>query len=195
MGGDPWIDIVARANAAASQPVLFIPGQAGALAWDGWVEVFETAGYAALTPPWSSVAVADPTPPMIGDLVRRFSDIAQALNSRPAIIGHGLGGLITQVLAGEGVSAVAVAIAPLPDPGLAQARATSVRRSALMIMAGDQDQIVPFAVARAAFDHQRRSSDAVSEFTAFAGRGHTLTTDPGWLEVAETALRFVQRFV
>lgn len=195
MGGNPWTDIVARANAAASQPVLFIPGQARSLAWDGWTEVFENAGYAALTPPWPADVVADPTPEIVSDLIRRFSDIAQALNSRPAIIGHGLGGLITQLLAGEGAAAAAVAIAPFEDTGLARLRTPSVRRGALLIMAGDQDHAVPLAVARAAFERQRRDSDAVSEFTAFAGRGHKLTTESGWLDVAETALRFVQRFV
>lgn len=195
MGKDSWTDIVARANAAASQPVLFIPWPGRPEAWDGWVEVFKTAGYAALAPPWPSDSV--PRSDLIAPLTRRSSQAAQALNSRPAIVGHGLGGMIAQVLAGEGVSAAAVAIAPspLPDAAAAPSHASMVRRVPLMIMAGDQDEIVAMPSARAAFERQRRESNAVSEFTVFAGRGHTLTTDPGWPEVAEAALRFVQRFV
>jgi hypothetical protein len=35
----------------------------------------------------------------------------------------------------------------------------------------------------------------VTEITKIPDRGHSLTIDHGWREVAETALRFVQRFV
>ncbi len=189
----PWTDIVARANAAARQPVLFIPDQARPLAWDGWAKVFENAGYAALTPSWPS-GNAEPASQTITDLVERFAEMAQALNDRPAVIGHGFGGLIAQVLAGNGLSPAAVAVAPLQ--GAARTLNPAVRAGALLVMAGKQDQTVPLSAARAIFaQQQQRRSDAVSEFAAFAGRGHTLTTGTGWPELAETALRFVQRFV
>jgi hypothetical protein len=35
----------------------------------------------------------------------------------------------------------------------------------------------------------------VTEIVEIAGRGHALTIDHGWREVAETALSFVRRFV
>jgi hypothetical protein len=35
----------------------------------------------------------------------------------------------------------------------------------------------------------------VTEIVKISDRGHLLTIDTGWREVAETALRFVQRFV
>jgi hypothetical protein len=35
----------------------------------------------------------------------------------------------------------------------------------------------------------------VTEIVKIAGRGHALTIDSGWKEVAETSLTFVQRFV
>jgi non-heme chloroperoxidase len=34
----------------------------------------------------------------------------------------------------------------------------------------------------------------VTEIVKFAGRGHALTIDSGWRDVADTALAFVQRF-
>jgi hypothetical protein len=34
----------------------------------------------------------------------------------------------------------------------------------------------------------------VTEITKVPDRGHSLTIDSGWREVADTALRFVQRF-
>jgi non-heme chloroperoxidase len=35
----------------------------------------------------------------------------------------------------------------------------------------------------------------VTEIVQVPGRGHSLTIDHGWREVADTALAFVQRFV
>jgi hypothetical protein len=35
----------------------------------------------------------------------------------------------------------------------------------------------------------------VTDFLEFEGRGHALTIDSGWREVAERTLGFVQRFV
>jgi len=36
--------------------------------------------------------------------------------------------------------------------------------------------------------------EAVTEIVKLPGRGHALTIDAGWREVAETALEFVKRF-
>ena len=53
---------------------------------------------------------------------------------------------------------------------------------------------MPRAIAAAAFRLQSRNP-SLTEFAEIKGRGHSLTIDSGWLEVAETALAFVQRFV
>jgi non-heme chloroperoxidase len=53
---------------------------------------------------------------------------------------------------------------------------------------------VPHAIAHASYTKQARN-EAVTEFVEITGRGHSLTIDHGWREVAETALAFVQRFV
>lgn len=65
-------------------------------------------------------------------------------------------------------------------------------RGPLLIISGEEDNTVPPSVARAAYDHQRANA-GVTEFAAVAGRGHSLTIDHGWREVAETALAFIQR--
>jgi len=67
-------------------------------------------------------------------------------------------------------------------------------RGPLLIMSGEKDHTVPWAIANASFKKQRRNS-GVTEIVEIPGRGHALTIDSGWREVAETALRFVQRFV
>jgi hypothetical protein len=53
---------------------------------------------------------------------------------------------------------------------------------------------VPWAIANAAYKRQRRNP-AVTEIVKIENRGHSLTIDHGWPDVAQTALDFVQRFV
>ena len=67
-------------------------------------------------------------------------------------------------------------------------------RGPLLVLAGERDHTVPRSVAEASFKLQR-GNRGVTEFAEIAGRGHALTIDHGWREVAERALAFVQRFV
>jgi non-heme chloroperoxidase len=66
-------------------------------------------------------------------------------------------------------------------------------RGPLLIVDGEQDNTVPWAIANASFKRQRRNS-SVTEIVKIPNRGHSLTIDSGWREVAETALAFVRRF-
>lgn len=68
-------------------------------------------------------------------------------------------------------------------------------RGPLLIVAGERDHTVPPVVAHAAFARQKANRDAVSEYQQMPGRGHSLTMDSGWREVADAALNFVQRFI
>jgi non-heme chloroperoxidase len=67
-------------------------------------------------------------------------------------------------------------------------------RGPLLIIVGGKDHTVPPAIAKASYNRQKRN-EAVTEFVTIPGRGHALTIDSGWREVADTALAFVQRFV
>ena len=55
------------------------------------------------------------------------------------------------------------------------------------------DHTVPPAVAKASYK-QQQDNDGVTEITEIKNRGHALTIDNGWREVAETALAFIKRF-
>jgi non-heme chloroperoxidase len=66
-------------------------------------------------------------------------------------------------------------------------------RGPLLIIEGEKDHTVPWAIANASYKRQRHNT-AVTEITKVPNRGHSLTIDSGWREVADTALRFVQRF-
>jgi pimeloyl-ACP methyl ester carboxylesterase len=67
-------------------------------------------------------------------------------------------------------------------------------RGPLLIISGERDHIVPPAISEASYKKQQRNEN-VTELVEMPGRGHALTIDSGWREVANTALDFIQRFV
>ena len=67
-------------------------------------------------------------------------------------------------------------------------------RGPLLIISGEKDHTVPWAVANAAYKRQKRNQ-SVTEIVKMPDRGHALVIDSGWREVADTALAFVRRFV
>jgi pimeloyl-ACP methyl ester carboxylesterase len=119
---------VARANASGRTPVVFVHGLwLLPSSWDRWVELFEEAGYAAVSPGWpddpETVAEAKAHPEVFAHKsVGQIADYQQAviagLERKPAIVGHSFGGLLTQILAGRGRAAVSVARDPAPFRGV-----------------------------------------------------------------------------
>jgi pimeloyl-ACP methyl ester carboxylesterase len=268
---------VERANARTATPVVFIHGLwLLPSSWASWAEVFEEAGYVALTPSWpddpETVDEARANPDVFAK--KRLKQIADytmsfvnALEKKPAVIGHSTGGLLAEMIAGRGLSVATVAIDPgvfrgvLPLPPsvlkglgpllanpLTRGRAVTLTfdqfkygwanaldekeakelydrfhvagsgislvqmgnanlnpwteakvnsknpdRGPLLIIDGDKDHTVPWAIANAAYKRQRRNP-GVTEIVKMPNRGHSLTIDRGWREVAETALTFVKRF-
>ena len=67
-------------------------------------------------------------------------------------------------------------------------------RGPLLIISGEKDNTVPWAIANASYKRQKRNK-GVTEIVEIPDRGHALTIDHGWREVADTALGFVQRFI
>ncbi|GAA2537467.1 hypothetical protein GCM10010435_00580 [Winogradskya consettensis] len=65
-------------------------------------------------------------------------------------------------------------------------------RGPLLLMTGGKDNTVPEAVVRATLK-QYRHSDAVTDIAEFPGKGHSLSIDSGWHEVADTALTWLRR--
>ena len=269
---------VERANATGKQPVVFVHGLwLLPSSWDRWVDVFESAGYVGLTPGWpddpESVDEANAHPEVfahktVGQVADHFAAIVRGLDRKPAVIGHSFGGLLAQILAGQGLSSVTVAIDPAPFRGvlplpfsalksawpvlgnpanrnraipltfdqfrfafanavseqearelyetyavpasgapLFQAAAANLNpwteakvdtenaeRGPLLIVSGEKDNTVPWSIANASFKQQKRNA-ALTEIIEMSNRGHALTIDSGWKEVADTALAFVKRFV
>jgi non-heme chloroperoxidase len=66
-------------------------------------------------------------------------------------------------------------------------------RGPLLIIDGEKDHTVPWAIASASYKKQKHNP-GVTEIKSIPNRGHSLTIDSGWREVCDASLEFVQRF-
>src|SRR5215467_3081189 len=106
---------IEAANASGKTSVVFIHGLwLLPSSWAGWADMFEQAGYAPLTPDWpddpETIEGARAEPEVLAKkTVKQVADhtteIINALDKKPAVIGHSTGGLLAQILAGRGLSA------------------------------------------------------------------------------------------
>ena len=264
------------ANASGDTPVVFVHGLwVLPSSWANWADFFEQAGYAPLTPDWpddpATVGEARANPNVLANktlkqIADHTADVIDALDQKPVVMGHSTGGLVAQMLAGQGLSKVTVAIDPgvfrgvLPLPlsvlkgvgpfllnpltrrrvltltfdqftygwanaldedearelydtfhvagsGIAlvqmgnanlnpwtQAKVDTGNpdRGPLLIIDGEKDHTVPWAIVHAAYKRQKRNP-GLTEIVKIPNRGHALTIDHGWREVAQVALDFVER--
>jgi len=97
-------------------------------------------------------------------------------------------------VAAPGVALMQMANANLNPWTEAKVDTRNPNRGPLLILEGERDHTVAWAIAKAAYDRQKRN-EGVTEFEKVPNRGHSLTIDSGWREVAEKALAFVKRFV
>ena len=119
---------VEKANATGKQPIVFVHGLwLLPSSWDRWAAVFKRAGFVTLTPGWpddpDTVAEAKEHPEVfahksIGQIADHFDEVIKGLDKKPAIIGHSFGGLLTQILAGRGLSATSVSFDSAPFRGV-----------------------------------------------------------------------------
>ena len=270
---------IEAANASGNTPVVVIHGLwLLPRSWDNWADLFREAGYAPLTPDWpddpETVEEARANPDILagktlGEIADHTTEVIDALEKKPAVMGHSTGGLLAQMLAGRGLSAATVAIDPGPFRGVLPLPVSTLRatgpilinplnrgrpvtltfeqfrygwtnaiesddeakrlydefhvaapgvalmqmananlnpwteakvdtknpdRGPLLIIEGEKDHTVPWAIANASYKRQKRNP-GVTEIKQVPNRGHSLTIDAGWREVAGTALDFVKRFV
>ena len=99
----------------------------------------------------------------------------------------------TYHVAAPGVALMQMANANLNPFTEAKVDPKNPDRGPLLIINGEKDHTVPWAIANAAYKRQKRNQ-TVTEIEEVTNRGHSLTIDSGWREVAEKALAFVKRF-
>src|SRR5205085_10178823 len=96
-------------------------------------------------------------------------------------------------VAASGIALMQMGNANLNPRTEAKVNTKNPDRGPLLIIEGEKDHTVPWAVANAAYKRQKRNP-AVTEIVKMPNRGHALRIDHGWREVAQTALDFVKRF-
>jgi len=148
--------------------------------WDRWAELFEAAGYVALTPGWpddpETTSEAREHPEVlagksVGQVADHFAAIAGFLDRKPAIIGHSFGGLIAQILAGRGLAAATVAIDPAPFRGVLPLPLSALRvASPALGNPANRHRAVPltFDQFRYAFANTVAEEEAKQLFEAYA---------------------------
>jgi len=99
----------------------------------------------------------------------------------------------TYHVAGSGIALAQMADANLNPWTQSKVDTKTPDRGPLLILDGEKDHTVPWAIANAAFKRQERNP-GITEIKQMPNRGHALTIDHGWQEVAQTALDFVKRF-
>lgn len=99
------------------------------LCWEKWIPYFENLGYKVIVPPWpnknaDAETLRNQRPNMLiagnrlNDLISYFEGIVKQLPSKPLLIGHSIGGLITQILIQRGLASGGVAIHSVPPQGI-----------------------------------------------------------------------------
>ncbi len=100
-----------------------------ALCWEHWVKHYSDKGYCVVARSWPGMERdieqlrRDPssfTSLGLEDVVNYYEQIIRELETPPIIIGHGFGGLVTQILLDRGWGAAGVAIASAPVKGIAR---------------------------------------------------------------------------
>ena len=178
-------------------PVVFIHGLwLHASSWKPWQELFRDAGYDPIAPGWphepDSVAEARSHPEHvanigINDTVGHYADIIDGLGTPPVVIGHSFGGLIAEKLLGQDLAAAANFVMH----SQAKVATENQTRGPLLLISGTEDHTVPDVVTRSTLK-QYRDSAAVTELKQFEGRGHSLTIDHGWKDVADAVLDWLK---
>ncbi|MCU1471965.1 alpha/beta hydrolase [Amnibacterium sp.] len=74
----------------------------------------------------------------------------------------------------------------------AQVDIRNADRGPLLIIAGQADNTIPLAITHAMFKLQQKNP-GLTEIAEIPNRGHALTIDHGWKEVADAALSFIAR--
>jgi pimeloyl-ACP methyl ester carboxylesterase len=106
--------------------------------WDSWKKRFEDQGHTVLAPAWPgmdrSVAEINDDPSVLkaygmAELIDHYDRIINGLDAKPIIMGHSMGGAVTQVLANRGLGKAAVGVAPATVKGIPDLPFSTIRSS------------------------------------------------------------------
>ena len=100
----------------------------------------------------------------------------------------------TYSVPGSGVPIFQAAAANLNPWTEAKVDTKNPMRGPMLIISGELDHTVPWVISNASYKKEKQNKD-VTEIEKIPKRGHALTIDSGWREVADKALGFIKRFI
>jgi pimeloyl-ACP methyl ester carboxylesterase len=115
-----------------SKTVVFVTGAfVSHHGWSEWQTYFQSKGYTTIAPPWpfkngTAAELRSKHPSgnpglaalTLSELVDHYANIIKKLPEKPIVIGHSLGGLVTQIILNRDLAAAAVAIHSVPPLGV-----------------------------------------------------------------------------
>ncbi|MEU5567792.1 alpha/beta hydrolase [Micromonospora musae] len=156
--------------------------------WEGWVDRYQAHGLRVLAPSWPGMEGEveqlrdDPTPiagQRIADIVDHYEQTIRALPRPPIIMGHSIGGLITQLLLDRGFGAAGVGVHPVAIKGVVKLPLSTLRSGfSILRNPANRHRAVPFTQDdfHYAFGNtmSRADSDRAWQRYAVPGAGHVL---------------------
>jgi pimeloyl-ACP methyl ester carboxylesterase len=99
------------------------------LCWENWIPRYQDKGYHVIAPAWPGrdqpvemLRKKHPDPELVklklSDIVEHLAGVIKALDEKPAIIGHSMGGLVVQLLLQRDLAVAGVALDPAPPQGV-----------------------------------------------------------------------------
>ncbi|MBD2757561.1 alpha/beta hydrolase [Spirosoma validum] len=118
-------------EASKTKNVVFVTGAFVVnTGWADWQAYFEGKGYTTIAPPWpykdgtaAELRARQPNDTdlanlSLDELVDHYANIVKSFPEKPIVIGHSLGGLITQIIVNRDLAAAGVAIHSVPPQGV-----------------------------------------------------------------------------
>ena len=114
-----------------SETIVFVTGAfVSSNGWDDWRKYFESKGYKTVAPAWpfkngTAAELRNRQPNdtdlaalTLSEVIDHYADIVKSMPEKPIVIGHSLGGLMTQIIVNRDLAAAGVAIHPVPPLGV-----------------------------------------------------------------------------
>jgi pimeloyl-ACP methyl ester carboxylesterase len=118
-------------KSVTTKNVVFVTGAfVASTGWSEWQAYFQSKGYNTIAPAWpfkegTAAELRNRQPNDTGlaaltlnEVVDHYANIVKGFSEKPIIIGHSLGGLITQILVNRDLAAAGIAIHPVPPLGV-----------------------------------------------------------------------------
>lgn len=244
--------------------------------WDAWKAYFEAKGYKVYAPGYpglegdpKTIRARHPDPVLakltLEEVIAHYRTVISKLDEKPILVGHSMGGLISQILLSEGLATGAIVLDSAPPKGVVSPATAMFRhgirfvrngwgfvspfadddepillspeqfasefangfpeadlprvyeelsipasrrqgkgaltdaakidfgraRGPLLLVSGSEDRIIPPSVVRLNQEAYEKSA-GVTGLKEFSGRGHFIGGQPGWEEVADFALKWIE---